>query len=140
MTYLLDTNVVSEVRRLRPDPAVGAWVRGTDDSQLYLSVLVVGEVRAGVERLRSRDPAQSASLEEWLETLIEGFGDRVLDVTSVIAETWGRLRANASLPVVDSLLAATALVHGLVLVTRDTSTAERTGVPFLDPWQSHPAP
>jgi hypothetical protein len=107
-----------------------------DDAQLYLSVLVVGEIREGVERLRSRDPAQSASLDQWLSSLIDGFGDRVLNVTLVIGETWGRLRGRGSLPVVDSLLAATALVHGLVLVTRDTRTPERTGVPYVDPWQT----
>jgi len=111
------------------------WFSAVDSDQLHLSVLVVGEIREGVERLRTRDPARSARLQQWLEALQEGFGDRVLAVTSNVAEAWGRLRAGGPpLPVVDSLLAATALVHGLVVVTRDTSTAERTGVPFLDPW------
>lgn len=111
------------------------WFGAVDADQLHLSVLVVGELLEGVERLRTRDPARSARLEQWLETLQEAFGDRVLTVTSTVAEAWGRLRASGPLPVVDSLLAATALVHGLVVVTRDTRTAERTGVPFIDPWQ-----
>jgi predicted nucleic acid-binding protein len=135
VTYLLDTNVVSEVRRKRPEPAVVAWFESVDDAQLYLSVLVVGEIREGVERLRSRDPAQSASLEQWLASLLDGFGDRVLDVTSTIAEAWGRLRVGASLPVIDSILAATALVHGLTVVTRDRRPFEQAGVPYVDPWQ-----
>jgi len=111
------------------------WFGAVDSDQLHLSVLVVGELREGVERLRTRDPERSARLQHWLEALQEGFGDRVLAVTSNVAEAWGRLRASGPLPVADSLLAATALVHGLVIVTRDTSTAERTGVPFVDPWQ-----
>ena len=97
-------------------------------------MLVVGEIRQGIERVRPRDPSRSDALERWLLTLQQSYGDRVLDVTSPIAEAWGRLRAADPLPVVDSLLAATALVHGLTVVTRDTRPFERVGVPFLDPW------
>jgi predicted nucleic acid-binding protein len=97
-------------------------------------VLVVGEIRQGIERVRPRDSRRGDALERWLRTLLESYGDRILDVTSPIAEAWGRLRATEPLPVVDSLLAATALVHGLVVVTRDTAPFERIGVPWLNPW------
>jgi toxin FitB len=97
-------------------------------------VLVVGEIRQGVERLRLRDPGRSQHHEDWLRALQESFGDRVLAITTPVAKAWGRLRAPGPLPVVDSLLAATALVHGLVVVTRDTAPFERVGVPWLDPW------
>jgi hypothetical protein len=97
-------------------------------------VLVVGEIRQGIERVRPRDPRRGDALEQWLRTLQQSYGDRILDVTSPIAEAWGRLRATGPLPVVDSLLAATALVHGLIVVTRDTGPFERIGVPWLNPW------
>jgi len=100
-----------------------------------VSVLTLGEIRRGVELLRSRDPRQARVIEEWLGTLHDVFADRILRVDAPVAEAWGRLRAEHSLAIVDSLIAATALVHGLTVVTRDTSTARRTGVPFLDPWQ-----
>jgi predicted nucleic acid-binding protein len=134
VTYLLDTNVVSETRRRRPDPAVLRWLDGIDDARLYLSVVVIGEIRTGIERIRVRDPVRSTDLEQWLLSLVGGFDERVLPVDLAVAEAWGRLRADAPLPVADSLLAATALVHGLAVVTRDTRTAERCGVPFVDPW------
>ncbi len=134
MTYLLDTNVLSELRRPTPSPAVLDWFGATQPTELYLSVMVVGEIRQGVERLGPRDPARSAHHEAWLHQLQESFVDRILEITMPIAEAWGRLRAPRPLPVVDSLLAATALVHGLTVVTRDTAPFERIGVPYLDPW------
>jgi len=134
VTYLLDTNVVSELRRPRPHAGVLAWVESRAAEALYLSVLVLGEIRLGVERLRPRDPSQSQSLERWLASLEAGFGDRILAIDRVIAHAWGRLGATDPLPPVDGLLAATALVHGLTVVTRDTAPFERIGVPCLDPW------
>lgn len=134
MTYLLDTNVLSEVRRPRPDPAVVEWLAAVAPERLFLSALVVGELRHGVELLRTRDPARSVRLAEWIEDVNEVYGDRVLPVTTAVAEAWGRMRARGPLPAVDGLLAATALVHGLAVVTRDTRTADRCGVPFVDPW------
>lgn len=136
MTYLLDTNVVSELRRPRPDREVQAWVESRAASALYLSVLVLGEIRQGVERIRSRDPSQASSLERWLASLEERFADRILAIDNVIAHAWGRLGATDSLPPVDGLMAATALVHGLTVVTRDTGPFERVGVPWLDPWSA----
>lgn len=134
MTYLPDTNVLSELRRPAPTASVLAWFGATQPTELYLSVLVIGEIRQGVERLRPRDPRRSERHEEWLRALQESFGERILAVTAPVAEAWGRLRATQPLPVVDSLLAATALVHGLVVVTRDTGPFDRVGVPYLDPW------
>lgn len=112
------------------------WFRGTRPTELYLSVLVIGEIRQGIERLRPRDPRRSERHEEWLGVLQESFSERVLAVTTPVAEAWGLLRATEPLPVVDGLLAATALVHGLVVVTRDTDPFDRMGVPWLDPWAS----
>lgn len=97
-------------------------------------MLVLGEIRRGVELLRGRDLPRSLRLQEWLEELKESFGARVIDVSAPVAETWGRIDSQRRLPAVDGLLAATALVHGLVVVTRDTAPFERAGVPFLDPW------
>ena len=92
------------------------------------------EIRRGVERLRPRDPTQAESLERWLASLEGGFADRILAIDEVIAHAWGRLHATDPLPPVDGLLAATALVNGLTVVTRDTTAFERIGVPYLDPW------
>lgn len=134
MTYLLDTNVVSELRRPRPDPGVDSWLRRAPTDATYLSVLVLGEVRQGIERLRPRDRAQALVLEDWLESLEAVFADRILTVDRAVAQAWGRLSVSSPLPAVDGLLAATALVHGLTVVTRDTVPFERVGVPWLDPW------
>ena len=138
MTCLVDTNVVSELRKRRPDPAVASWRESIGADDLYLSVLVLGEIRQGVERLRRRDRAQAAGLERWLGTLKQEFQDRILPVTTEVAEAWGRLAVPDPLPVVDGILAATALVHGLTLVTRQTGRLERTGIPLLNPWVVSP--
>lgn len=96
---------------------------------------MLGEVRQGVERLRARDRAQALLLERWLTSLEEGFSDRILAIDRVIAHAWGRLSATSNLPPIDGLMAATALVHGLVVVTRDTDPFERVDVPWLNPWE-----
>jgi toxin FitB len=136
VSFLLDTNVISEVRRPSPNPGVASWFEQAAAEDLFLSVLVLGEIRQGIERLRARDPEQSEVFERWLELLRQDFQDRLLPVSTAVAETWGRLNAPSPLPVVDSLLAATALVHGLTFVTRDTSNLELTGVALLDPWEA----
>jgi predicted nucleic acid-binding protein len=127
--------VISEVRRSSSNPGVKSWFEQTAGEDLFLSVLVVGEIRQGIERVRTRDPEQGDVFERWLEVLHRDFQDRLLPVSASVAEAWGRLNALSALPVIDSLLAATALVHGLTFVTRDTSTLERTGVALLDPWE-----
>lgn len=135
MTYLLDTNILSEVRKPRPGGSVADWWESVSADDVYLSVLVVGEIRLGIERLlHRRDRSQAAVFERWLGTLEQDFGNRILPVTTTIAEAWGRLAAPEPLPAVDGLLAATALVHGLTLVTREGRRLERTGIPLLNPW------
>jgi hypothetical protein len=134
LTYLLDTNVVSEVRKRTPDPRVAAWIGRADADDLFLSVLVLGEIRNGIARLRSRGRPQAQALDRWLTTLTRDFGERVVPVSPAVAEAWGRLSAQSPLPTVDGLLVATALVHGLTFVTRKAGRFRQTGVPVLDPW------
>ena len=134
MTYLLDTNVLSELRTPNRHPAVGTWLASIRPEDMYVSVLTLGEVRRGIERLRPRDPAHALVFEAWLEEVRSVFADRVLVVDLPVAESWGRIGASDPVPSVDGLLAATALLHGLTVVTRDTAPFERIGVPYLDPW------
>ncbi|WP_326598431.1 type II toxin-antitoxin system VapC family toxin [Streptomyces sp. NBC_01803] len=133
--YLLDTNVVSELRRHRPDPHVAAWIREVPDRSVFLSTLIIGEIRKGIENVRHRDGARARTLDLWLEDLRHRYADRVLPVTADIAEAWGRLSAPHRVPVIDGLLAATALVHDLTLVTRNVKDVRRTGVRLRDPFQ-----
>jgi predicted nucleic acid-binding protein len=135
VTYLLDTNVVSELRKARPDASVMAWFAGVDSSDLYVSVLVVGEIRRGVEGLRRRgDGSQAGVYDTWLAALKREFADRLLPISTSIAERWGALNAARTLSTIDGLLAATALEHDLTLVTRDVGAVEGTGARVLDPW------
>lgn len=134
MSYLLDTNVLSEVRKPRGNAGMKAWFSSVNGTDLFLSVLVVGEIRQGVEGLKRRDPQQASVYEIWLETLKRDYADRVLPVTTEIAELWGRLNTPDPLPAVDGLLAATAHAHNLTLVTRNLSDVSRTGVALLNPF------
>lgn len=137
MNYLLDTNVLSEIRRgKQAHPSVRAWAARQPSRLLYTSVLVIGEIRSGIERRRSRDPFQAEVFEKWLTVVKQGFGDRVLPVDQATAELWGRLDALRSLSTVDGLLAATAIVHGLTLVTRNLRDVADTGAPLLDPFEA----
>lgn len=136
MSYLIDTNIISELRKgARADARVLRWYESIGDSDLYLSVLVLGEIRQGLERARNRDPAQARALERWLRDVRDAFGERVLIVSEAVAEEWGRLNATRTLPVVDGLLAATAKVHGLILVTRNVADLANTGAECLDPFK-----
>ena len=135
MRFLVDTNVLSELRKgPRANPRVLGWFRSVDDAALHLSVLVIGELRQGVERLRRRDPPAAAKLDRWLHELIERHADRTLPVDAAVAERWGRLNVPDPIPAVDGLLAATALVHSLTLVTRNLRDVRSTGVRHLDPF------
>jgi len=134
VSYLLDTNVVSELRRKRPAPAVIRWFESVRSDELFLSVLVVGELRRGVELLRRKDGPAAELIDGWLDELSTRFRDRILPVSSAVADRWGRLGVHDPLPAVDALMAATAHVHGLTLVTRNVGDFERTGVPLLDPF------
>jgi predicted nucleic acid-binding protein len=134
VTWLLDTNIVSELRKgERAHPRLQTWFAATDEEALFTSVLVVGELRRGIESLRRRDVPSALALEHWLAALTDGFADRILPVDRMVAEEWGRLNVPDPVPTVDGLLAATARVHGLTLVTRNTRDVARAGVPFLDP-------
>jgi predicted nucleic acid-binding protein len=135
VNYLLDTNVVSELRKKSPEPRVLDWFEKAADERLYFSVLSVGEIRRGIERLD--DPTRKQALAEWLETeLLPWFGNRLLPINLAIAERWGKLLAAAGrpLPSIDSLLAATALEHGLILVTRNVQDFNLPGVRVENPW------
>ena len=132
--YLLDTNVISELRRSRPHPAVAAWFEGIGQADVVLSVLTVGEIHQGIVRLGRRDPDQAAVLAEWLGRLERGYADRILPVTPAVARRWADLNAVRSLPVIDSLIAATAVEHRAVLATRNVRDLEGVGVPMVNPF------
>jgi toxin FitB len=136
VNYLIDTNIISEVRKgARCNENVARWYRGVEDSNLYLSILVLGEIRKGAERTRSRDAAQARALENWLTAVGKAFVDRILPIDSAVADEWGRMNASRQLPVIDSLLAATAKVHGLTLVTRNTRDIAGLGARILNPFE-----
>lgn len=132
--YLLDTNVVSELRRSRPHPAVAGWLESVAGAELVLSVLTIGEIHLGVECLRRRDPSQAETLAHWLHQLRQGYADRILPVTSAIVTRWAELNVDRPLPAVDSLIAATAIEHDAVLVTRNVADLEGAAVPMIDPF------
>jgi predicted nucleic acid-binding protein len=134
LKFLIDTNVASELGRARPDRTVVAWLSKTAPEDQYLSVLTLGEIARGIASIARRDQSRSASLQIWLDGLKDSYGDRIIDVDQEIAEHWGVLNAKRSMPAVDSLLAATALVHGMTLVTRNIRDIADTGVKVLNPW------
>lgn len=134
--YLLDTNVLSEARRRNGHQQIRRWLARAQPDDLYISVLVLGELRAGIERLRARDPKQAIILQHWFEALRDEYRDRSLPITEAIAETWGMINRASPLPVVDGLMAATAIIHKLTFVTRNTVDVSRTGVRLLDPTDS----
>ena len=135
MAYLLDTNVLAELRKKeRAHPAVVAWFAGVDDAEIFLSVLGVGEIRRGIEWRRQRDPETARHLERWLRGLTQRYAAQILPISLEIAERWGQSSLDQPVPSVDGLLAATALHHDLVLVTRNVADVERTGVRILNPF------
>ena len=134
MSFLLDTNVVSEIRRGR-DPYVRAWANGVEDIDLHVSVMTLGEIRKGIELLRSRDPIQAEVFANWLGELHKRFAERIVPIDVAVAEEWGRLNATMPRNTVDSLIAASARVRGLTVVTRNTGDFEDCGVALINPWQ-----
>jgi toxin FitB len=135
MTYLLDTNVVSELRKREPDPQVLAWYGSVTSAELFLSVLTIGEIRLGIERLRRKDRSQAEVLEQWLQGLHAAYRDHLIDVDADVAEEWGRLNVPNQFPIIDGLLAASASVHGCTLVTRNVSDLARSGISVLNPFE-----
>ncbi len=139
MSFLLDTNVISEIRRGH-DENVRAWIAAVEDADLYLSVLTIGEIRKGIELLRGRDPGQAEVFANWLGELHARFAERIVPIDARVAEEWGRLNAAATRNSTDSLIAATAAVHKLTVVTRNTGDFDGCGVPLLNPWQPQSDP
>ena len=134
MKFLLDTNIISEIRkRDRADPNVARWVARTPVKEIGTSVIVLAEIRRGIELKRRSDPQQAESLDRWFAQMRTRLGDRVLSIDESIAEAWARLSVPDPMPLIDGLLAATAKVHGLTLVTRNVTEIARTGVLLLNP-------
>jgi predicted nucleic acid-binding protein len=135
--FLLDTNVLSELRKeKRCDAGVRQWFEATDSNELFVSVLVLGEIRQGVERIRLRDAVQARALEKWLVWVSTEFADRVLPVDERVADQWGRLGLRQPVPVLDALLAATSKAHGLTMVSRDEEGFRNAGVQILNPFSN----
>jgi len=137
LSYLIDTNIISEVGKGgRCDRRVAAWYALIADEDLFLSTLVLGEIRKGVERVRPKDPAKAAALESWLKEVEAAFDGRVLGIDNAVSDQWGRMSAVRSVPVIDGLLAATALVSGLTLVTRNDCDVAGLGATVLNPFKA----
>lgn len=135
MGYLIDTNIISELQKgQRTDENVQTWFDNVAENELFLSVLVIGEIRLGIERLRRRDLPQALRLEQRLLVLQAKMVGRILPITEAIANRWGKINSGDPLPIIDSLLAATALEHDLILVTRNVRDVERSGVRLLNPF------
>jgi toxin FitB len=133
--FLLDTNVISEVRKSRPTGEVLHFLRNTDASMLFISVLTLGELRRGAAIKKRTDAELARRLTEWIDGIESSFADRILAVNAAIARIWGELSADRSRPMVDTLLAATAIAHDLVLVTRNVDDMRDIQVEVLNPWQ-----
>ena len=142
MSYLLDTCVLSELARPEPDAGVVQWLGEAEEAGLYLSVLTLGELEKGVAKLPSS--ARRRKIENWVrKDLAERFRGRLLAVDQAVAERWGRLSGESEsrgepLPVIDALVAATSLVHGLEVATRNTADLERCGARCVNPWKGPP--
>jgi predicted nucleic acid-binding protein len=134
VSFLLDTNIVSELRRgARTQPDLLAWFDQQPARSLFLSIVSIGEIRQGIEKLRRTDSRQAGALDRWLHGLTQYYEDRLLYADGAVAEEWGRLRAGRNVPVIDALLAATARVHDLTLVTRNVRDFRALPVRVLNP-------
>ncbi|MCP9941945.1 type II toxin-antitoxin system VapC family toxin [Cyanobium sp. ATX 6E8] len=137
--FLIDTMVLSELRRRQRDAGVVAWVREQRQEDCFLSVVSIGEIERGIARKRVNDPAFAAQLAGWLDQLLRLYGDRLLPVDVGVARRWGQLSASVGHDGADLLIAATALEHGLTVVTRNLRHFQSTGVATVNPWQQSPA-
>lgn len=136
MKFLLDTNVIAEIRKgPRANASVRAWFAELDPDGILLSVLTIGEIRRGIESVRRRDTGAARALERWLGRLLTDHGDRILAVDLAVAEEWGRQNVPDPIPVIDGLLAATAKVYGLTLATRNVKDVARSGADVVNPFE-----
>lgn len=137
MTFLIDTNVISEVRKgVDCDSAVAAWWHDVAEEELWLSSLVLGEIRKGIELVRRNDARRAIQIERWLTDVMSGFAERILPVDTAVAEEWGRMNATRPVPVIDALIAATAKTNDLIFVTRNAGDVKGLGVRVLNPFES----
>lgn len=137
MSFLLDTNVISELRQgSRCDRNVREWRGNLPTDKLYLSVLTTGEIRKGIEFCRVKDALKARVFERWLESLEMEFEERILPVTAEIADLWGRISPRANISAIDGLIAATAAQYGLTVATRNTADFQRCGVDYIDPFEA----
>jgi toxin FitB len=134
MTYLLDTNVISELRKRHPDAHVLAWYESVTSAEMFISALTIGEIRLGIERLRRKDSTQADLLEQWLRGLRATYRDHIISVDTDVADEWGRLNVPDPLPAIDGLLAASAKIRGWTLVTRNPADLVPSGVLLLNPF------
>jgi predicted nucleic acid-binding protein len=134
LAYLLDTNVLSETRKKRVDAGVLSFLQAAEASSLYVSVLTLGELRKGVAKKKLEDPEAARRLAEWVDGLEFSFADRMIGIDAAIARLWGNWSGDRPRAVVNTLLAATAVVHGLSLVTRNIHDVRDIPVKLLDPW------
>jgi predicted nucleic acid-binding protein len=138
LKYLLDTCTISEPTKGRPNHAVMAWLDGCDEDSLFLSVLTIGEIQKGITKVK--DERRRSALQRWLDKdLRERFAGRILAVSAEVALTWGIIEGEAEsngtpLPVIDGLIAATAIAHNLTVATRNIDDIEHTGARVLNPW------
>lgn len=136
MPYLLDTNVLSELRKGKHcHPAVIAWAKRTASSRHYISVLSLGEIRKGIQILRRRSPRQCPAFEKWLTQLQTDYAKDILPITDSVVDRWGRLMAEQTLPVIDGLIAATALTHHLTVATRNLADFKSSGAALVNPFE-----
>jgi predicted nucleic acid-binding protein len=138
MSFVLDTNIISELRKGHGlcDANVRRWYDATPVDDIYLSVVVLGEMRRGVEMRRRRDPETARVFERWLNDVRVLFQERTLEVTREIADLWGRIGAATNVSVVDGFLAATAAHHGYTVATRNERDFQKTGVDFINPFRA----
>jgi predicted nucleic acid-binding protein len=136
VSFLLDTNIVSEARRRTQNRSFATWWANVPSARLYLSVLTIGEIERGIEKLRARgEDARVAGLDGWLAGLVKQFSDRILPVDVAVAAEWGQQRSVRKIPSIDGLIAATARVHGLTLVTRNVGDMAGTGARLHNPFK-----
>ena len=133
--FLLDTVVLSELRKRDRNPNVVRWLTGKATDDIFLSAVTIGEIERGIVRQRGKDPAFAEALESWLDRTIQIYGDRILPVDTQTARRWGSLSARIGNDGADLLIAATALEHGLTVVTRNIRHFEPTGVALIDPFE-----